>query len=192
MISNSNSMVGYEEENREQVLLNENGNKEEYKTSEDKARKEQKKESKKDKGKDMAQNEEDSKKENTLEEEEAEKDKEDKFVVIDKRKGENQVGEEGNDITDYPETAAVFKVESSKIVENLSLSEKTKLLLLRRKISPVDYAQINNYLLDENTSRGIINTFILLKARLSDEDYNNVKDIASKYINIECIEEYIR
>ena len=76
---------------------------------------------------------------------------------------EKKVEEEKNKEEEYPESTAVFKVQSSEIIDKLTIS-KTKLLALRQKISPVDYAKINNYLLDENSTRGIIKTFGLLKA----------------------------
>ncbi|NLP27771.1 MAG: hypothetical protein GX370_03210 [Clostridia bacterium] len=104
---------------------------------------------------------------------------------------EKKVEEEKNKEEEYPESTAVFKVQSSEIIDKLTISEKTKLLALRQKISPVDYAKINNYLLDENSTRGIIKTFALLKARLSQEDYDKIKDIASKYIDVDCVEDYI-
>lgn len=195
MLSSNSNMVNYGE-NNESVLLDDSKVDERENIKENNDLKEEKAESNKTTKKDANQKEEVNKNKATLEEDKRENEqaseervKGDKFVVVDKRQEENKGEEE--DITDYPESAAVFKVESSKILENLSLSEKTKLLLLRRKISPVDYAKINNYLLDKNSTRGIIKTFSLLKERLSDEDYNEVKDIASKYINVDYIEEYI-
>ena len=195
MLSSNSNMVNYGE-NNESVLLDDSKVDERENIKENNDLKKEKAESNKTTKKDANQKEEVNKNKATLEEDKMENEqaseervKGDKFVVVDKRQEENKGEEE--DITDYPESAAVFKVESSKILENLSLSEKTKLLLLRRKISPVDYAKINNYLLDKNSTRGIIKTFSLLKERLSDEDYNEVKDIASKYINVDYIEEYI-
>jgi hypothetical protein len=112
------------------------------------------------------------------------------FVVIDNRKakGQSQLKQEE---LEYPDSTAVFKVESYTIEDMLSFSEKARLLTVAAKISPVDYAKISNYLYDENTSRGIINTFSLLKTRLNANDYEKVRDIAEKYMDVECIESYI-
>ena len=59
------------------------------------------------------------------------------------------------------------------------------------KISSVDYAKINNYMGDSNRTRGIINIFKLLKIRLSAKDYDQFKNVASKYVDVNCIESYI-
>lgn len=117
--------------------------------------------------------------------------KEQSFIVIDNRgiKGTNK--NKDLQLEDYPDSAAVFKVESSTIEDNLSLVEKAKLLTVVAKISPLDYATISNYLYDENSARGIINTFSLLKKRLSERDYEKVRDLASKYMDVNCIENYI-
>jgi len=207
MISSSKNDVSYED-NKESVIINENSINENSinensinekdEISEERDIKEHKDEIKNTEESNMPKVDqvEDKKEAKAASEEknnekENKKEQENKAEVVDKGEEENQFEEEQNDGTHYPDSAAVFKVESGKILKSLSLSEKTKLLLLRKKISPVDYAQINNYLLDENKTRGIINTFTLLKARLSDEDYNEVKDIASKYINVDYIEDYI-
>ncbi|WP_163195696.1 hypothetical protein [Clostridium thermarum] len=131
--------------------------------------------------------EEDSK---TEQEEEGSIPQEHSFVVIDNRKnkGQSQTKQEEEE---YPDSAAVFKVESYTIEDRLTLAEKARLLTVAAKISPVDYARINNYLYDENASRGIINTFSLLKTRLSSKDYEKVKDIAEKYMYVDTIEAYI-
>lgn len=91
----------------------------------------------------------------------------------------------------YPTSAAVFKIEPEKLQGELTLLDKRTLLAVITKISPVDYAKINNYLKDENHTRGVINIFSLLKTRLSKSDYKQFKDMASKYVDVDCIESYI-
>lgn len=125
-----------------------------------------------------------------IEQEEESVPQENSFVVIDNRKnkGQSQTKQEEEE---YPDSTAVFKVESYTIEDRLTLAEKARLLTVAAKISPVDYARISNYLYDDNASRGIINTFSLLKERLSSKDYEKVKDIAEKYMYVDTIEAYI-
>lgn len=113
------------------------------------------------------------------------------FIVIDKRNSSEAIDSGEVSQSGYPDSTAVFKVESSTIEDSLSIMDKAKLLGVATKISPVDYARIYNYLYDENSARGIINTFRLLKTRLSNSDYDKIKDIASQYMDVDCIENYV-
>lgn len=91
---------------------------------------------------------------------------------------------EESTIEDMP----VFKIASSEILASLSLLDKEKLLVIGSKLSPLDYARIKEYLYMKDRDEGVKKAILLLKERLSREDYKKVKDIMDAYINMEVIE----
>ncbi len=85
------------------------------------------------------------------------------------------------------DSTPVFKVSKSKIKDKLTLSDKEKLLSIAAKLSAVDYEKINTYL-QNGSDEDIKNTIKLLKSRLSDKDYEKVKLVAEKFINMNVVE----
>lgn len=77
----------------------------------------------------------------------------------------------------------VFKINKSDIPEKLSFSEKGKLLYISRKLSSIDYGKINECLNSTNDEKAVKETLHILKLRLSEDDYNEVKNIMSRFIN---------
>lgn len=86
------------------------------------------------------------------------------------------------------DSTPVFKVSKSKIKDKLTLSDKEKLLSVAAKLSAVDYEKINKYL-QNGSDEDIKNTIKLLKSRLSDKDYEKVKVVAEKFINMDVVEQ---
>lgn len=86
------------------------------------------------------------------------------------------------------DSTPVFKVSKSKIKDKLTLSDKEKLLSIAAKLSAVDYEKINTYL-QNGSDEDIKNTIKLLKSRLSDKDYEKVKLVAEKFINMDVVEQ---
>lgn len=82
----------------------------------------------------------------------------------------------------------VFKIAKSKVKDSLTFSDKEKLLFIASKLSVVDYDKINKYL-QNGSDEDIKNTIKLLKERLSDKDYEKVKEVAEKFINMDSIEQ---
>jgi hypothetical protein len=80
--------------------------------------------------------------------------------------------------------APVFKVAKSKISESLTLADKAKLLSVVSKLSAIDYEKANKYL-EGGSVEDIKNVIKLLKERLSEKDYDKVKEVASKFINMD-------
>ncbi|SHH50459.1 hypothetical protein [Clostridium grantii] len=91
--------------------------------------------------------------------------------------------------TEIVEDVSVFKVSSSEIFSSLTLSDKEKLLVVGSKLSPIDYACMKEYLYMDDRDEGAKKAILLLKSRLSNEDYAKVKEIMDDYINIKAIEE---
>ena len=86
------------------------------------------------------------------------------------------------------DSTPVFKVSKSKIKDSLTLADKEKLLSIATKLSAIDYEKINKYL-ETGSDEDIRNTIKLLKNRLSDKDYEKVKGVAEKFINMDAIEQ---
>lgn len=82
----------------------------------------------------------------------------------------------------------VFKVARSKISESLTLSDKAKLLSVASKLSAIDYEKVNKYL-EVGSDEDVKNVIKLLKERLSEKDYDKVKEVASKFINMNVAEQ---
>lgn len=86
------------------------------------------------------------------------------------------------------ESIPVFKVSKSKIKDSLTLADKEKLLSIAAKLSAIDYEKINKYL-ETGSDEDIRNTIKLLKSRLSDKDYEKVKEVVEKFINMDAVEQ---
>lgn len=87
--------------------------------------------------------------------------------------------------------AKIFNIEKEEIIDRLSLGEKTKLFTIAKKISTVDVEKIKDSLKENGEKEGIIEVVRVLKRRLKSDDYNEVKNILSPYINIEFLESMV-
>lgn len=108
---------------------------------------------------------------------------------IKKDSSENTINEKVKENLDGSSnnSAPVFKVTKSQIKDKLTLSDKEKLLSIAAKLSAVDYEKINKYL-QNGSDEDIKSTIKLLKSRLSDKDYEKVKVVAEKFINMDVVE----
>ncbi|MDY3207490.1 hypothetical protein [Clostridium baratii] len=84
--------------------------------------------------------------------------------------------------------ASLFTVKKEEILDKLSFKDKTKLLSVANKMSAVDVERIRESLEKNNEKEGAAEVFKVIKRRLTDEDYKQVKEILSPYINIKLLE----
>lgn len=84
--------------------------------------------------------------------------------------------------------ASLFIVKKEEILDKLSFKDKTKLLSVANKMSAVDVERIRESLEKNNEKEGAAEVFKVIKRRLTDEDYKQVKEILSPYINIKLLE----
>lgn len=82
----------------------------------------------------------------------------------------------------------VFKVSRAEINDSLTLSDKAKLLSIASKLSAVDYEKVRKYL-ESGTDEDVKKAIKLLKERLSEKDYDRVKEVAKKVINMDVVEQ---
>jgi len=88
----------------------------------------------------------------------------------------------------YPiieEAKSVFKVSKNSI--SISSKEKLKLLLIYKKLDKDDEKRITEFLSEEDED-SVKNIFHLLRDRLSDDDYQSVRNITSRFINLDVAE----
>ena len=86
--------------------------------------------------------------------------------------------------------AAAFKVSKNEIMSSLSLIDKGRILIIASKLSTIDYKKIQE-LLKIGDEKGIITAIKLLKEKLSEKDYNKIRGIAEKFLNMEMVENQI-
>lgn len=84
--------------------------------------------------------------------------------------------------------ASVFTVKKEEIIDKLSFKDKTKLLSVANKMSAVDVERIRESLEKNDEKEGAAEVFKVIKRRLTDEDYKQIKEILSPYINIKLLE----
>lgn len=82
----------------------------------------------------------------------------------------------------------VFKVDKNTIMDKLSVSEKMKLINLSKKLSVIDYGRIKEYLESGEEYDSAVAIFRILKSRLTNDDYEEIKEILTPYIDLEKIE----
>lgn len=84
-------------------------------------------------------------------------------------------------------TMPIFKISKSQILDKLSFTDKAKLVLISKSLSPTDFSKLQDDVNSEDQKKGIASAMNLLKRRLDDQDYNKLKSIASKFINLEAL-----
>lgn len=99
-------------------------------------------------------------------------------IKNDNKKSNGNSKTAGSSLKNNGETA----VFNNQTKSNLSTAEKERLLSAGKKLSPIDQEKINRYLQSDNISNVKI-ALNLLRDRLSDKEYQNIKDIGEKLNN---------
>jgi hypothetical protein len=81
----------------------------------------------------------------------------------------------------------VFKVSKNEIMDKLSFIDKAKILAISKSLSPGDFNKLQEDINDNDEKKGMTNAVQLLKTRLSEDDFDNMKNIASKFINLDAL-----
>lgn len=95
---------------------------------------------------------------------------------------------EGSYVAERKKDISVFKVDNTKIISSLTVREKATLLYIGNSLIKEDFNKLTKVLNDKNHEKAAINAYDLLKDKLSSKDFEKVKMILSKYINLEIIE----
>lgn len=82
---------------------------------------------------------------------------------------------------------SVFKISKEKIPDNLTVSDKIKIFSISKNLSPNDLNKLQNDINNNNEKKGVSDAMYLLKTKLDSKDFNIIKDIASKFIDLDSV-----
>lgn len=89
------------------------------------------------------------------------------------------------------ESKEVFKVDKYSIPKKINKADKFKLMAIAKNLSLTDYGVLLEHIKRNDELDAAIDIFKILKEKLEEDEYKEMKDILSPYINIELIEEKI-
>ena len=100
---------------------------------------------------------------------------------------ENSVEDKKNNDVDSGNNKPIFKIAKDKIIDKLSFTDKAKILIISKSLSPTDFSKIQDDLNSKDEKKGVVSAMNLLKMRLDDNDYSKLKGIAAKFINLDAL-----
>ena len=86
------------------------------------------------------------------------------------------------------ESKEVFKVDKYSIPKKINKADKFKLMSIAKNLSLTDYGVLLEHIKRNDELDAAIDIFKILKDKLEEKEYKEMKDILSPYINIELIE----
>lgn len=86
---------------------------------------------------------------------------------------------------------SIYKINKDEVLDKLTDTDKGELEKIIYKLSSFDIGKIKKYIQDDNEEMGIVNAFKVLKTRLSLKDYERIKDICSRFLDIDELEKKI-
>ena len=89
------------------------------------------------------------------------------------------------------ESKEVFKVDKYSIPKKINKADKFKLMSIAKNLSLTDYGVLLEHIKRNDELDAAIDIFKILKDKLEEKEYKEMKYILSPYINIELIEEKI-
>lgn len=84
---------------------------------------------------------------------------------------------------------SVFKVSAGKILGSLTASEKIRLLYVSMNLGREEYKQVEKYLYAKDAEDGVLKALKLLRASLSEKEYEKIRKIAGRFIDMDIAEE---
>ena len=115
------------------------------------------------------------------------KSKENATIIKKNEKYKEEVAEEESS----KESKEVFKVDKYSIPKKINKADKFKLMSIAKNLSLTDYGVLLEHIKRNDELDAAIDIFKILKDKLEEKEYKEMKDILSPYINIELIEEKI-
>ena len=83
---------------------------------------------------------------------------------------------------------SVFKVATWKIKDSLTTADKIKLLYVSMQLGKENYKKVEAYLYAKDAEDGVLKALKLLKEDLSKKEYEKVRKIAGKFIDMDAAE----
>jgi len=82
----------------------------------------------------------------------------------------------------------VMKASPNEIMDELTLAEKTKVMLICKELTKKDYSDITEFLTYKDERLGVMRTLNVLEKRVKKEKVEELKGIFSKYIDLDKVE----
>jgi hypothetical protein len=83
---------------------------------------------------------------------------------------------------------SVFKISTGRIIENLTISDKARLLYVSMQLGKENYNKVEKYLYADNAEDGVLKALKLLREDLPEKEYKKVRKIAGKFIDMDAAE----
>ncbi|MPQ42550.1 hypothetical protein [Clostridium tarantellae] len=90
------------------------------------------------------------------------------------------------------ESVQVFKMDKNKLINEISFKDKLTVLSIIKNLSSNEYKELLNNIKRNDELDAAVDIFTILKNNLSVKDYEELKEIAEPYLNIEIIEKKIK
>lgn len=93
-----------------------------------------------------------------------------------------------NNEVSYLESNKVFKIDVYEIEDSMPIVEKLKVMNLLKDLTYNDFEEIEGYMDYKDEKLAVIKTLKLLEKRLDKNEIESIKEIFSKYIDLEKVE----
>ena len=87
---------------------------------------------------------------------------------------------------------SIYKLDKGSVLEKLSSDDKRDFEKIIKKLSAFDLGKIKEYYEGSNDEEGVVNIFKLLRKRLTTEDYKQIYQISSVFLELERIDQRIK
>ncbi|WP_346897163.1 hypothetical protein [Clostridium sp. UBA7503] len=82
----------------------------------------------------------------------------------------------------------VMKVPPEELIDELTISEKAKIIGICKELDEEDYSEINKFLTYNNERLAVLRTLNVIESKVDEEQIEELKKIFSKYIDMNKVE----
>lgn len=82
----------------------------------------------------------------------------------------------------------VMKVPPEELIDELTISEKAKIIGICKELNEEDYSEINEFLTYNNERLAVLRTLNVIERKVDEEQIEELKKIFSKYIDMNKVE----
>ena len=100
----------------------------------------------------------------------------------------NSTNSTNNNEVSYLESNKVFKIDAYEIEDSMSIGERLKVMNLLKDLTYDDFEEIEGYMDYKDEKLAVIKALKLLEKRLDKNEIESIKEIFSKYIDLEKVE----
>ncbi len=81
-----------------------------------------------------------------------------------------------------------MKVPPEELIDELTISEKAKIIGICKELNEEDYSEINEFLTYNNERLAVLRTLNVIERKVDEEQIEELKKIFSKYIDMDKVE----